>query len=76
MNTVELGIPDLKLIIPKRFSDVRGYFSETWSDCQFRDEIGRRGLLYKTMNPRRHGKERCGDAASVRNLFEEVRSIS
>jgi len=24
------------------------------------------------MNPCRHGNERCGDAASVRNLFEEV----
>jgi len=39
MNIVELDVPDLKLIIPKRFSDVRGYFSETWSDRQFREEI-------------------------------------
>jgi dTDP-4-dehydrorhamnose 3,5-epimerase len=32
-------IPDVKLIVPKRFSDHRGYFSETWSDKQFRQQI-------------------------------------
>jgi dTDP-4-dehydrorhamnose 3,5-epimerase len=34
-----LDIPDVKLIRPKRFGDVRGYFSETWSDRLFREEI-------------------------------------
>lgn len=39
MNIHEFDVPDLKLIVPRRFSDPRGYFSETWSDRQFRGEI-------------------------------------
>jgi dTDP-4-dehydrorhamnose 3,5-epimerase len=39
MNIHEFNIPDLKLITPKRFTDVRGYFSETWSDQRFREEV-------------------------------------
>jgi hypothetical protein len=34
-----LKIPDVKLIVPKRFGDVRGYFSEIWSDRRFREEV-------------------------------------
>lgn len=41
MNIGEFDIPDLKLIIPKRFSDVRGHFQETWSDRLFREKIGK-----------------------------------
>ena len=32
-------IPDVKLLVPKRFTDVRGYFSETWSDQIFRQKV-------------------------------------
>lgn len=39
MDTGRLEIPDVKLIVPKRFGDVRGYFSETWSDSQFRETV-------------------------------------
>lgn len=39
MDILDLEIPDLKLIIPKRSIDARGYFSETWSDRLFRREI-------------------------------------
>jgi dTDP-4-dehydrorhamnose 3,5-epimerase len=39
MKTPELDIPDLKMFVPKRFSDARGYFSEAWSDQHFRKEI-------------------------------------
>jgi dTDP-4-dehydrorhamnose 3,5-epimerase len=39
MDVREFEIPDLKLIVPKRFIDLRGYFSETWSDRMFRREI-------------------------------------
>ena len=39
MEILELEIPDVKLISPKRFTDRRGYFSETWSDRVFRQEI-------------------------------------
>jgi dTDP-4-dehydrorhamnose 3,5-epimerase len=39
MDKQKLGIPDVKLIIPKRFSDSRGYFSETWSERRFCEEI-------------------------------------
>jgi dTDP-4-dehydrorhamnose 3,5-epimerase len=40
MNIGEFDIPGLKLIIPKRFSDIRGSFQETWSDTSFREKIG------------------------------------
>ena len=39
MDIREFEIPDVKLIVPKRFTDARGYFSETWSDRLFREEI-------------------------------------
>ena len=39
MQVRELSIPDVKLIVPRRFSDVRGYFAETWSDRLFRQEV-------------------------------------
>jgi len=35
----QFDIPGLSLIVPKRFSDTRGYFSETWSDRLFRERI-------------------------------------
>ena len=37
--TSELEIPDVKLVVPKRFNDPRGYFTETWSDRLFRQEV-------------------------------------
>jgi dTDP-4-dehydrorhamnose 3,5-epimerase len=40
MHIGEFDIPDLKLIVPQRFSDFRGYFQETWSDRLFREKIG------------------------------------
>jgi dTDP-4-dehydrorhamnose 3,5-epimerase len=40
MDIHEFAIKGLKLIIPKRFSDVRGYFQETWSDRVYREQIG------------------------------------
>src|SRR3984893_18166005 len=39
MDIHEFEIPDVKLIVPRRFTDTRGYFSETWSDLVFRREI-------------------------------------
>jgi dTDP-4-dehydrorhamnose 3,5-epimerase len=39
MNTSDSALPGLKKFVPKRFSDPRGYFSETWSDRHFRAEI-------------------------------------
>jgi dTDP-4-dehydrorhamnose 3,5-epimerase len=39
MNAREFDVPGVKLILPKRFSDARGYFCETWSDRIFRQEI-------------------------------------
>jgi dTDP-4-dehydrorhamnose 3,5-epimerase len=39
MEIRKLEIPDVILIVPKRYGDVRGYFSETWSDRQFRVEV-------------------------------------
>ena len=40
MDVREFKIKELKLIIPKRFSDARGYFQETWSDRVYRDALG------------------------------------
>jgi dTDP-4-dehydrorhamnose 3,5-epimerase len=39
MEIFEFEIPDVKLIVSKRFSDARGFFSQIWSDRQFREEI-------------------------------------
>lgn len=39
MDIRDLNIADVKLIVPKRFGDVRGYLSETWSDRLFREKI-------------------------------------
>jgi dTDP-4-dehydrorhamnose 3,5-epimerase len=39
MDIRHFEIPDVKLIVPKRFIDVRGVFSEIWSDRLFRQEI-------------------------------------
>jgi dTDP-4-dehydrorhamnose 3,5-epimerase len=39
MDIREFEIPDVKLIIPKRFRDARGYFSEIWSDLLFREKV-------------------------------------
>jgi dTDP-4-dehydrorhamnose 3,5-epimerase len=39
MDIREFEIPDVKLIVPNRFRDHRGYFSETWSDRRFRQQI-------------------------------------
>src|SRR5260221_11721553 len=40
MDVQEFKIKELKLILPKRFSDARGYFQETWSDRVYRDALG------------------------------------
>src|SRR5689334_7152464 len=39
MDIRAFAIKGLKLIIPKRFSDARGYFQETWSDRVYREQI-------------------------------------
>lgn len=35
MNVESLAIPDVKLLIPPRFRDPRGFFSETWNQARF-----------------------------------------
>lgn len=35
MNVEALAIPDVKLVMPPRFRDPRGFFSETWSQGRF-----------------------------------------
>jgi dTDP-4-dehydrorhamnose 3,5-epimerase len=39
MEIHDFGIKGLKLLMPKRFSDARGYFQETWSDRLYRETI-------------------------------------
>ena len=40
MDIHDFPIKGLKLIVPKRFSDARGYFQETWSDRLYREALG------------------------------------
>jgi dTDP-4-dehydrorhamnose 3,5-epimerase len=35
LNVERLAIPDLLLVTPNRFSDPRGFFSETWHQARF-----------------------------------------
>ena len=51
MNIRKFDIPDVKLVVPKRLTDVRGYFSETWSDRVFRQEIALEGKSFRQMVP-------------------------
>jgi dTDP-4-dehydrorhamnose 3,5-epimerase len=39
MDIRAFEIPDIKLILPKRLADSRGYFFEVWRDNLFRQEI-------------------------------------
>jgi dTDP-4-dehydrorhamnose 3,5-epimerase len=40
MDIHDFAIKGLKLIIPKRIGDTRGYFQETWSDRLYREALG------------------------------------
>lgn len=37
MQVIETEIPEVKILIPKKFADSRGFFSETYSQQTFRD---------------------------------------
>lgn len=37
MELIKLSIPDVKIIVPRYFEDYRGYFSEVYSEKNFRD---------------------------------------
>ncbi len=39
MDVHEFAIPGVKLVTPKRFGDHRGFFSETWNDRLFREQV-------------------------------------
>jgi dTDP-4-dehydrorhamnose 3,5-epimerase len=39
MRIDALEIPELKLIVPKRFADIRGDLQEAWSDRVFRENV-------------------------------------
>jgi dTDP-4-dehydrorhamnose 3,5-epimerase len=39
MRIETLEIPELKLIVAKRFEDTRGHFQEVWSDRAFRENV-------------------------------------
>jgi dTDP-4-dehydrorhamnose 3,5-epimerase-like enzyme len=40
MRTEALEIPELKLVVAKRFADARGHLKEAWSDRVFREKVG------------------------------------
>lgn len=35
MQVIPTALPDVRLVVPKRFGDARGYFVETWNDHVF-----------------------------------------
>lgn len=37
MDVQETSLPDVKLIIPRRFGDARGFFAETWNARAYKD---------------------------------------
>jgi dTDP-4-dehydrorhamnose 3,5-epimerase len=39
MDIIKFDVPDLKLIVPQRFSDARGFFAQTWTDRDFKLRI-------------------------------------
>ena len=39
MEIRQLKIPGVKLIVPKKFGDTRGYFQETWSERLFQQKV-------------------------------------
>jgi dTDP-4-dehydrorhamnose 3,5-epimerase len=39
MKFREFDVPDLRLVVPRRFTDARGFFSEIWIDRWFREQI-------------------------------------
>jgi dTDP-4-dehydrorhamnose 3,5-epimerase len=45
MEIQKFEIPGLKLVVPKRFTDLRGYLVETWSDRLFRREIANENFV-------------------------------
>jgi dTDP-4-dehydrorhamnose 3,5-epimerase len=45
MNFERLSIPEVAKIIPKRFGDNRGYFSEVFKDAWFRENISDVGFV-------------------------------
>ncbi|MDQ2802299.1 MAG: dTDP-4-dehydrorhamnose 3,5-epimerase [Pseudomonadota bacterium] len=55
MNVERLAIPDVMLLIPPRFRDPRGFFSETWSERRYA-ELGIPGPFvqdnHSASNPR------------------------
>lgn len=35
MQVIATSLPDVRLMVPKRFGDARGYFAETWNERAF-----------------------------------------
>ncbi|MDQ0504782.1 dTDP-4-dehydrorhamnose 3,5-epimerase [Xanthobacter agilis] len=45
MDVKTFDVPDVKLVTPKRFGDHRGFFSQTWTDREFRAEVADMGFV-------------------------------
>ena len=45
MKICEFEVPGVKLVVPQRFTDVRGYFTETWSERLFRREVANEAFV-------------------------------
>lgn len=45
MKICEFEVPGVKLVVQQRFTDVRGYFTETWSERLFRREVANEAFV-------------------------------
>ena len=59
MNVTSLEIDAVKLVVPRKFSDHRGYFVETWNRKAFAELRHRRRLRAGQCLPLQTGRGRC-----------------
>lgn len=61
MDVRTFAIPDLKLVIPKRHGDARGFFVELWTDRRFRERVADVGFVQDNLS-------RSAEKGTIRGL--------
>ncbi len=61
MDVRTFAIPDLKLVIPKRHGDARGFFVELWTDRRFREQVADVGFVQDNLS-------RSAEKGTIRGL--------
>jgi dTDP-4-dehydrorhamnose 3,5-epimerase len=86
MNVERLALPEVLLIKPRLFRDVRGHFAETWRDSSYREQgigpfvqdnvsVSRRGVLrgLHLQHPRSQAKLVCTLRGRIFDVAVDVR---